>query len=90
MVRYLARSDAGVETAVVGMHRRNVQVRLDVAVGGDELSDLKPLAAAQLLAVQEPRDVGSGVARCDALETERWAGTKGLLAEAVTDLGWFN
>lgn len=58
---------------------------LDVAVGGDELAYLQALAAAQLLAVQEPHDVGGGVAGRDALETEGGTRAKSLLAEAMTD-----
>lgn len=46
--KYLARNDAGVQSAVVGVHWRDVQVRFDVSISSDELSDLKPLSAAHL------------------------------------------
>ena len=72
------------------MHGRDVQVRFNVAVSGDKLSDLEPLATGQFLAVQKPRDVGSRVARCDAFQTEGWAGAEGLFTEAVSDQWWFD
>lgn len=72
------------------MHRGDVEVRLDVAIGGNELSDLQPLAAAELVAVQQPGDVGGGVAGRYALQSQGRSRAQGLFAEAVTDLGWLN
>lgn len=87
---YLARRNTHVQSTIIGMHGRDVQVRFNVAISSNKLSDLKPFAACQFLAVQKPRNVGSGVAGCDTFQTEGWAGAESLFAEAVTDQWWFD
>lgn len=72
------------------MHGRDVQVRFNVAISCHKLPDLETFAAVQFVAIQEPSNVGSGVARCYAFQTEGGAGAEGLFAEAVTDQWWFD
>lgn len=83
---YLTRRNARIQSTIIGMHRRNVQMRFDVAIGGAS-SDLEAFSAGQLLSVQEPGDLRSWVSGSHALEPEEGARAKGLLAEAVADLG---
>jgi len=79
-----------VEAAVVGLDGRDVEVRHDVAVGGVVLPDVEAVLRRQVLAVQEPGDVRSRVARGDALEVHRRPGLEGLRRERVTDLRRFD
>lgn len=72
------------------MHGGDIQVRFNIAVGGDELSDLKALSTVQFLTIELPSDVGSGVSRGNTLEAQGRSGSKGLFTEAVTDLWWFD
>lgn len=88
--KYLAGRDTRVETSVIGVYRRDVQMGFHIAVGRHELSNLQTFPAVEFFSVKLPRDVGSGVAGRDALESQGGAGSEGLFAEAVADLWWFN
>lgn len=65
-------------------------MRFDIAVGGDELADLLSFAAGEFLPVEQPGDVGCGVAGCYTLQAERRTGAQSLLAKAMADLRGFD
>lgn len=64
----LARRYTRVQSSVISVHRRDIEVRFDVAVGGNELSNLKSLSAVQLVSIELPDNIGSRVAGSHALE----------------------
>lgn len=87
---HLTSGDTLVQTTVIPVDRRDIQVRDHVSVHCHILADLVALVVGDLLAVQLPGDLRGWVAASDTLQEDRWPRVDGLFGEALSDDGWVN
>lgn len=87
---YLWRSNAFVQSSIIGMDAGNIEIRHDVSINGHVLSHLKPLCVGQLLAIQFPGYFRCWVTTGRTFEKNARSWLKSLLIESRSYLWWFN
>lgn len=84
----LRSGNALVQTSVLRLSRRDVQIGDDVAVDSDVLADLEALGVGDFLAVELPRNLGRWIAASNALDEDGVARVQDFLGESLTDDWW--
>lgn len=79
-------SDALVQSTVIGVDARDVQMRHDVTVDRDVLAHLQSLGVRQAFSIEFPGDFGSGISAGDTVQKHARSGLKSLLGEGLTNL----
>lgn len=82
----LWRSNAFVETTIIGMNARNIQMWHDITIDRDVLSHLQSLGVRQPFSIKFPGNFGGRIPAGNTLQKHARSGLKSLFGEGLTDL----
>lgn len=87
---YLWGRNALVQSSVVGVDARDIEIRDDIAVDIDVLSNLKTFGVWESFSVEFPGNLGGGISASDAVQENIGSRLKCLFRESLFDLRWLD